>query len=549
MLHLAVANPTVERLGELWPELALLIGACVCLITGLSSKSMVRFATAVVAGLSIAVALAFLLTGVGTPGDEHPLGLGQTVLYLKAAALSVGIVLLLIAARTPGHLSQVFRAEHRDKFDPGEDFRGEFFALFLFSLTGLLLSIGARDLVWLFLALELTSLPTYVMVAIGRDKRSAQESAVKYFFLGALSAAVFLYGFTLIYAASGATDFASIRAFVLDAQAADRPLSSLLMLGMVLSVLGICFKIAAVPMHFYAADVYQGAAVPVTSMLAFVPKTAGFAALISLLSLVGWNTPNADGNLGLPPLLASLIAVIAVATMTYGNVLGLLQHNVKRVLAYSSISHSGYMLVGLLAGPIVAAEIGQGRLGQQSMLGDGIAAISFYVVAYGLGTIGSFAVLGCLHGPEGDEADEYDDLSGLRHKHPFLAGTLLIACLSLLGFPFTVGLLGKLFLVGAGFEAGYAWVVVIMMINSAISAAYYLRIGSVCFFGRDHGTTVANYVPVRVTGAIIASVMSLALGFQGEWLVERASNAGVVDPPAQVEADESPEPMAINDAV
>ncbi len=528
LMHLAVSNPTVERLGELWPEMALLLGACVCLATGLSHHAAVRKSTAVVAGAFIALALGLLLTGTGTPGDDHPLGLGQTVLFLKAASLSVGFVLLLIAARTPGHLKQIVNAEAGERFEPGDDFRGEFFAFFLFSLSGVLFTVGARDLVWLFLALELTSLPTYVLVAIARDKAVAQESAVKYFFLGALSAAVFLYGFTLIYAATGFTDYASIRGFVTETQLAGRSLPALLMLGMVLSILGIAFKIAAVPMHFYAADVYQGAAVPVTSMLAFVPKTAGFAALIGLLSLVGWSTPGANGQLGLPPLLAAIIAVLAVVTMTYGNVLGLLQNNVKRTLAYSSIAQSGYMLVGLLAGPMVVSELGLDRTA--SPLGDGIAAIAFYLVAYGLGTIGSFAVLGCLHGPNGDEADTYDDLSGLRVRHPFLAGTLLIACLSLLGFPFTVGFLGKFALVTSGFQAGYSIVVVIMMINSAISAAYYLRIGSVCFFGADRGTTVARYVPVRVTGAIIASVLALGLGFQGEWLVEQAGKASMIAP-------------------
>ncbi|MEM1213069.1 MAG: NADH-quinone oxidoreductase subunit N [Planctomycetota bacterium] len=513
-------NEMLVKLQGLWPEMTLLVGAVACLATGLSGVWWVRKSTAVVAGVAIGVALLFA-TGVIGPGVDaggsHPLGLDAAVVYLKVAALAVGLVLLLVAARTPEHLKQVVTAESREKFEPGEDFRGEFFAFFLFSLTGVLLTAGATDLVWLFLALELTSLPTYILVATGRDKAWAQESAVKYFFLGAMAAAVFLFGFALIYAASGFTTYAGIRGYVEGAVAGGEVgLSPLMLVGMVLAIVGVGFKIAAVPMHFYTADVYEGAAVPVTSMLAFVPKAAGFAALIGLLSLVGWQY-GPDGD-RLPLVLEVLIAVMAVATMTVGNVLALMQSRVKRVLAYSSVAHSGYMLVGLLAG----STVGGGGLG------NGVSAIAFYVVAYGLGTIASFAVLGCLHGPEGDEAATYDDLSGLRHRHPFLAGTLLVACLSLLGFPFTVGFIGKINLASSGFVSGHGLVVIALVLNSAISAAYYLRIGSVCFFGADHGTTEARYVPVRITGAIIASVMSIGLGLQGGWLESRALEAGVV---------------------
>ncbi|MEM6391817.1 MAG: NADH-quinone oxidoreductase subunit N [Planctomycetota bacterium] len=515
-------NEMMVKLQTLWPEMTLLIGAVACLATGLSGVWWVRKSTAVVAGVAIGVAQLFA-TGVIGPGlevasegDGHPLGLDAAVVYLKVAALAVGLVLLLVAARTPEHLKQVVTAESKAAFEPGDDFRGEFFAFFLFSLTGVLLTAGATDLVWLFLALELTSLPTYILVATGRDKAWAQESAVKYFFLGAMAAAVFLFGFALIYAASGFTTYAGIHAYVVDRAGADGGLPPLMLVGMVLAVVGVGFKIAAVPMHFYTADVYEGAAVPVTAMLAFVPKAAGFAALIGLLSLVGWRY-GPDGD-RLPLVLEVLIAVMAVATMTVGNVLGLMQSRVKRVLAYSSVAHSGYMLVGLLAG----SSVGGGGLG------NGVSAIAFYLVAYGLGTIASFAVLGCLHGPEGDEAATYDDLSGLRHRHPFLAGTLLVACLSLLGFPFTVGFIGKINLSAAGFVSGHGLVVIALVLNSAISAAYYLRIGSVCFFGKDYGTTEARYVPVRITGAIIASVMSIGLGLQGGWLESRALEAGVV---------------------
>ncbi|MEM9295375.1 MAG: NADH-quinone oxidoreductase subunit N [Planctomycetota bacterium] len=531
-------NPMVDKLASLWPEIMLLIGAVACLTTGLWPTRAIRNLTPFVAGGFLTAAL-LMTPSWGVP-ESHPLGFASLVGFLKAGALSISVVLLLILARAPLRLAQVQRAEAADPFEPGDAMSGEFFAFFLLSVCGVLLAIGATDLVWLFLALELTSLPTYVMVAVGRDRMRAQESAVKYFFLGAMSAAVFLYGFALVYGATGATDYASIRAWVEGLDGAALP--PVFLAGLAISTLGLCFKIAAVPMHFYAADVYQGASVPVTSMLAFVPKAAGFAAMIQVMALAGWDY-GADGN-QLPPVLATMLAVIAVLTMTVGNVLGLLQKSVKRTLAYSSVAHSGYILVGVLAGP---------GTGGEGYLSNGLAAVAFYLIAYGLGTIASFSVIGCLRNPNGDEAENLDDLSGLRDRHPFLAGTLLVACLSLLGFPFTVGLVGKLWLVSAGFHAGYALVIVIMVINSAVSAAYYVRIGSTCFFGDDLGTTEARYAPVRVVGAVFAAAASVALGLQPGWVTEAASKAGRVsstestipaEPASQAETPTTPDTVA-----
>ena len=369
-------NPLVEKLAYLGPEIVLLVGATLCLFIGLAPSAGTRKLAPWIAGRALVLSVVIPRTFSGIELAATPLA-G----YVKAAVATVGLLLLLVAARTPDDLRQTQDAERAARFEPGDTLRGEFFAFFLLSLTGVMLCAGASDLVWLFLALELTSLPTYVMVATSRDRAEAQESAVKYFFLGAMAAAVFLYGFALMYGATGSTNFVDIQAGV----AADGGPSSLLVVGLVLALIGICFKIAAVPMHFYAADVYQGAATPVTAFLAFVPKTAGFVSLVLLLDLVV--APTGE----LPAVLAGLLAVIAVLTMTVGNVLGLLQTSVKRVLAYSSIAHTGYMLVGLLAIT--------GSLDGESLLGNGIAAVMFYLVAYGLSTLAAFAVLGCLQRP------------------------------------------------------------------------------------------------------------------------------------------------------
>jgi NADH-quinone oxidoreductase subunit N len=526
-------NPMLAKLATLGPEITLLTGACVCIVLGLWNQPRLRHLTPWAAGLSLLVAAA--LVGAGPR-----LGLSDAIGYvgfIKLAVCLVGLLLLLIATGLTDSLHQARDiASGQVAFDPGQVCGGEFFAFFLLSLTGVMLVAGAEDLIWLFLALELTSLPTYVMVAISRDRLAAREAAVKYFFLGALAAAVFLYGFTLIYGATGFTDLGEVRNFIAGLTARHQPLPPLLLTGLVLALVGVTFKIAAVPMHFYAADVYQGAATPVTAFLAFVPKTAGFVALITLLGLI-WNTPGTTGTTGiaasaisnlqsqiaspvapLPPVLSWLLVILAVATMTVGNVLGLLQSNVKRVLAYSSIAHSGYMLVGLVAGPAMLAS--------GSAMGNGVAAILFYLVAYGVATIGAFAVLSCLQAKD-EDAETFDDLSGLAHRHPGLAAIMLISVLSLIGLPPLAGFLGKVFLLGSVLtrSAGhpeYLWLVILAVLNSAVSAVYYLHIAATCFFGDPNEDTRALRAPLRVLGAALAAILALGLGLCGSYLINAA---------------------------
>ncbi len=531
-----------HKLTSLWPEIVMLLGAVVCLFAGLNRSREVRRATTAIA--AAALILAGLLTALLPAEDLTGLGLGGMTLYVRLAVILVGLVLLMVATGLPTDLKQHRDAEAAPGFDAHEAVGGEFFAFFLFSLTGVMLTAGASDLAWLFLSLELVSLPTYVMVAAGRDRIDAQESGVKYFFLGALATALFLYGFTLIYGATGLTDLAGIRAAVAEAVAAGQPLPPLLVAGVLLSIVGIGFKVAAFPMHFYAADVYQGAHTAVTTFLAFVPKAAGFIGIILILGLVGWpldKTPTVvDGG----DAIVWALWLIAAVTMTVGNVLALLQDNVKRVLAYSSVAHSGYMIVALLAGPARAAGDAAGG----AMLPDGIGAVLFYLVAYGLGTIAAFAALGCLRS-RGDEAQTFADLSGLRHRHPGLAAILAVASLSLLGIPPLVGFLGKVYLFVPAIAQEYYWLVGLAVVNSAISAGYYLRIASVAFFGTPaEGVTEAD-VPLRRIAAAIAALASIALGVFGSVLVDAtrshaASPVAAVEPAEPAGVDAPAEPIA-----
>ena len=516
-----------DKLTTLWPEIIMLMGAVSCLVTGLNPTLKARRATPFVAAGTILIAL--IVVAFAGPA-AHPLGYGGMVVYLKQITLVLGFILLLINGKLPGLLRQnrdADTAAEGGHFEPADAMRGEFFFFFLVSLAGVMLTAGATDLVWLFLALELTSLPTYVMIATSRDDPACRESAVKYFFLGALSAAVFLYGFVLIYGATGFTEFGQIRAAV-----GANP-SRLMLLGVTLSILGLCFKIAAVPMHVYAADVYEGAATPVTAFLAFVPKTAGFAALILIVALVGWDP--------LPREIGYLLMGVAVLTMTVGNVLGIIQNNVKRTLAYSSIAHSGYILTGLLIGlapaaaPVNAEGVAGVGLPADVAIGNGPAAILFYLLAYGVSTVAAFAVLASLHVHNPDDPDDesrevqtYDDLSGLWHRHPYLAALMLISLLSLMGMPPLVGFVGKVYLIGGVFTAGptYATLAVIMVVNSAISAGYYLRIAVVCFFGEDAPQTKMHRSPYRIAGATIASLAAAALGgFAAQGIIQTTHDA------------------------
>ena len=518
--------PTIaDKLAGLWPEIVMLLGAAACLAAGLSARAGLRRITPWIAGGAMAVAwLLTLWTGVDA---AHPLGLGGMVTYMKCLILALGIVLLLVCAGVPEALKQTRAAEGDGgrAFDPGLSIRGEFYCFFLLSITGVMLTAGATDLVWLFLALELTSLPTYVMIAITRDRTIAHEAAVKYFFLGAMSAAMFLYGFALIYGATGFTEFGPIRgAIAVSAETGLSDPSPLMLLGVVLAVLGLCFKVAAVPMHVYTADVYQGAATPVTAFLAVVPKAAGFAALILVLHLLGLDR--------LPEPVLYLLGAIGVLTMTVGNVLAFIQTNLKRVMAYSSVANSGYMMLGLMAGLGVPGNA----------MGNGPAAVLFFLLVYGFGSIGAFAVISALAAQRSPDAPankaasgvaddlEYDDLAGLWWRSPVLGGVMLVSMLTLVGMPPLAGFMGKFFLIGGVLSAGFYGLAVVLVLNSAISAGYYLRIAMLTFFG-ESSSAPAQILPAgrrgpRVIGALVAGIAGLLVGgLPGNSVVKNAREA------------------------
>jgi NADH-quinone oxidoreductase subunit N len=339
----------------------------------------------------------------------------------------------------------------------------------LVAVAGLCLTGSANDLVTLFLALELISIPTYILLYLPRFDNAAQEAAMKYFLLSVFSSALLLFGFSYLYGLAGTTNLPAL----LDALSWEEPshLPAAVLIALVMVVAGLGFRITAVPFHYYAPDVYQGAPTGAAAFLAFLPKVAGFAALLRVLGLVSaGQTPGAPLGEQVP----ILFWILAAVTMTLGNVLALLQTNLKRLLAYSSVAHAGYMLIG------IAVAYPPGSPTRAGTIPGGVDAVVFYLVAYAAMTLGAFAVLEYLSTPARPVETE-DDLAGLSGSHPGVALLMALFLFSLIGIPLTAGFVGKFLLFWCALAEGsqaslFRWLALIAAINAAVGAYYYLRI-------------------------------------------------------------------------
>lgn len=480
------------QIAAFYPELILAIAGCAALLLGPSQRVTVRNAIPGVAlvGVIVAVALVFFRY---QDADHVGAGFvfGSVAYYVRISGLVLGVLLTLSAW-----------GQARD----GE--QGEFVSMMVFSLIGLLLVAPADNLVLLFLALEIVSIPTYILVTISRFNPRALEAGTKYFYLGALSAAIMAYGFTFLY---GATGSISISGGVYEMQAAlagDRgPLAQNLgYIGLFLTMGGLFFKIAAVPFHFYIADVYQGSANAVAGLLGFVPKLAGFVAIFKILSLTSvWQN-------GSVPIYAILWAGAALS-MIVGNVLALRQSNIKRMLAYSGIAHSGYMLVAVIAGPLS---------GSSGTMSSGMGAVLYYAVVYGIANLAAFLILGILR-HRGRVCESVRDVAGLIRKEPVYALLLALAFLTLMGIPPTPGFWGKLSLFGsalssareAGAMSGWTYaLVIIAVLNTAIAAAYYLRVvAAVLLYDEDEPAEADATAEWPSMGAYMCGVLLLIFSF------------------------------------
>ncbi len=358
---------------------------------------------------------------------------------------------------------------------------GEYYGLVLFSASGMMLLASANDLIVVFLAIELMSLSLYVMAGIFKTRLASGEASMKYFLLGAFASSFLLYGIALIYGATGSTNFERIAVAL-----AGRPPSTMFLAGVGLLLVGFGFKISAAPFHMWAPDVYEGAPTSVSALIATGSKAAAFAALIRLLG----------GALRIAqPDTAVVLWVLAAVTMTVGNVVAVAQSNLKRMLAYSSVAHVGYMLVGLVAGGAVGAS-----------------AVLFYLLAYVFTTAGAFgAILLCER--ERAEAVDVRDYAGLARRHPLLAAALTLFLLSLIGIPPLAGFFAKFYVFGSAVRAGYLGLAVIAVLNSAVAAYYYLRV-IVYMYMREADGEGAVYAPSFAGGLalVIAAVGIVLLG-------------------------------------
>ncbi|MEK6646857.1 MAG: NADH-quinone oxidoreductase subunit N [Candidatus Firestonebacteria bacterium] len=327
----------------------------------------------------------------------------------------------------------------------------EYYSLLLFSTLGMMLMVSANDFLTLYLGIELTALSLYVLVAFLRSDVKSSESAIKYFLLGAFSSAIMLYGITLVYGLAGTTNFNILFSYFSNSSG-EVPL--LLIVSLLFILVGIGFKIAMVPFHMWAPDIYEGAPTPITSFLAVASKSAGIAVLIRVFLNV---FPSVTAELN------TIIAVLAAITMTVGNIIAIPQNNIKRLLAYSGIAHIGYILIGF----VVADSLG-------------VQAILIYLLAYLFMNVGAFAIVVIVSNVL--KSDDIEDFAGLGQRSSFLSALMLIFLLSLAGMPPLAGFIGKFYIFAAAIKGGFVWLAIIAVLNSVIALYYYLRIVKAMYF-------------------------------------------------------------------
>lgn len=358
---------------------------------------------------------------------------------------------------------------------------GEFLCLALFGTVGMMVMISAQHFLTLYLGLELMALSQYAIVALQRDSARATEAGMKYFVLGALSSGLLLYGMSMVYGGTGSLELTRV-AYAIEHGQAHQLLA---VFGLVFVVAGIAFKLGAAPFHMWIPDVYHGAATPATLLVGAAPKIAAFAFIMRLLG---------NGLQGLSPDWQQMLVVLAVASLAVGNVVAIAQSNLKRMLAYSTISHMGFVLLG-----IIAAN------------DNGYGSAMFYVITYALTTLGSFGMI-LLLSRAGFEAEQIDDFRGLNQKSKWYAFMMLILMFSLTGLPPTVGFFAKVAVLQAVLEAGYTWLVVFAVLMSVVGAFYYLRIVRLMYMEAPAGelSIDANAGPRWVLSA--TALATLALG-------------------------------------
>jgi NADH-quinone oxidoreductase subunit N len=460
----------------LLPELVLTAGALIVLIADVllpRGSRALAWVTLLVIGATLASLAPFARSHVEVA--HGLLAVDQFALFFKIVFLSAAALTVLISIR-------YLEIEGASP--------GEYYFLILCATLGMMIMAGGIDLITIFVGLETMAVSFYILAGFIKPNQRSNEAAVKYFLLGAFSLGILLYGMSLMYGLSGTTNLRTM-AVAFGGQEGDPRL----VLAVILVVAGVGFKIAAVPFHMWAPDVYEGAPTPVTAFLSVGSKAASFAMLLRIF-LEGLPSMNASWRL--------LFEGLAIATMTVGNLAALTQTNLKRMLAYSSIAHAGYLLIGVVAGTT-----------------RGVTAMMIYLLIYSFTQIGAFIIIVIMQRQD-VVGDELKDFSGLHARHPFAAFAMLVFMLSLGGIPPTAGFMGKLWLFGAAIDAGYVWLAVIAVLNSAISLYYYIRIVVFMYVKPQGAGSEVKTTPSLGFALAVAVIATIALGVYPRLLFELA---------------------------
>ncbi len=466
------------------PEIFLLVMACLILIVDVFLPPEKRNLTYVLTQLSLLVALFLLLNN---PSEGRMLAFNDLFVQdAMADALKLFIIIISFG---------VF-VYSREYLQARNIFKGEFYVLGLFSIVGMMLMVSANNLLMLYLGLELLSLCLYALVAFNRDNGNASEAAMKYFILGAIASGMLLYGMSILYGLSGSLQLSEIAEAVMQTSQEGNAQRIGLIFALVFIVVALAFKLGAVPFHMWMPDVYHGSPTAVTALIGTAPKLAGFAMIMRLL---------VEALGGLQADWQQMVIVLSVLSLAVGNIIAIAQTNLKRMLAYSTISHVGFIMLGILAGT-----------------SEGYSSAMFYTISYAIMSLGGFGII-MLMARQGFEADKITDLAGLNQRSPWFAFIMMILMLSMAGVPPTVGFWAKLAVLSAVIDVNLVWMAIIAVFFSIIGIFYYLRIIKVMYFddavdtrplecGRDMQIALStNGLAILALGFYPAALMSLCV--------------------------------------
>src|SRR5215831_1553108 len=472
----------MQDIGAIVPELELAVFGMFLLIFDLLIPTKRRLGYVALAGVGISAAFLFRLRGIefyayGGSLILDPFSIFFKLIFLIAAALSIAISLRYLDIERENH--------------------GEYYALILFATMGMMFMAGAVDLVTLYIGLETMAIATYILVGFLRSNQRSNEASMKYFLLGAFSSGILLYGMSLLYGIAGSTRFDDIAA-ALSRRPVTDPIS---LMAMITLSAGMFFKVAAVPFHQWTPDAYEGAPTSITAFMSVAVKAASFAMLVRIFMVAIYP---------LRPEWLPIMVAVSIMTMTLGNIAAITQSNVKRMLAYSSISHAGYILIGFIAGNET-----------------GMTAVPLYLFIYTFTNLGVWAVIVALRRKD-VIGEQIDDMAGLFFRHPAGAVLMLIFLLSLAGIPPTAGFIGKYYLFAAAIQTGHNSLAVIAVLNAAISIYFYFRIVVSMFMREATEKTGLVYAPGLTMTLAIATVFTLLIGVYPDPFIAMARQAVIL---------------------